>query len=165
MENYNYTKIKHRKLKSTFHFTDNTIYELPDKNNVVVGPESFEIPEALFGSTAHNFPGIHQMLLKCCELLATDNIRDPVSSIILVGGTTNTKSFFERLQNEIYELNIDLFDSCKTRFYFCNAKIERTCSNWTSASIIASMKSFESMMVTRQEYEEHGFGLIERKLM
>lgn len=105
------------------------------------------------------------MLLKCCELLAADNVREPISSIILAGGATNTKSFFERLQNEIYELNADLFDSCKTRFYFCNAKIERTCTNWTSASIIAAMKNFESMLVTKQEYEEHGFSLVERKLI
>ena len=165
MVNFSYTKIRQRKLKSTFHFTDNTLYELPDKNNVVVGSESFEFPENLFGSAEHNFQGVHQQLLKCCELLAADNIREPVSSIILAGGATNTKSFFERLQNDIYELNADLFDNCKTRFYFCNAKIERTCSNWTSASIIASMKGFESMMITKQEYEEHGFSLIERKLI
>lgn len=132
---------------------------------MVVGPEAFEIPERMFGSPEHNFTGVHSMLLKTCELLAADNIREPVSSIVLVGGATNTKSFFERLQNDIYELNVDLFDSCKTRFYFCNAKIERTCSTWTSASIIAAMKGFENMMVTRQEYEEHGFSLIERKLI
>ena len=28
---------------------DNTIYELPDKNNIVIGKEASEIPEKLFG--------------------------------------------------------------------------------------------------------------------
>lgn len=156
------------KLIRNFHFTDNTLYELPDKTNVVVGQESTEIPELIFqacNNVNKEYPGVQHMLGKVCDMLVADNKREPISSLILTGGATNMKSFFERFQNEIYTLNGDLFDSCRSRFYFCNSKVEKLISSWTSAAIIASMKSFENMVITRQEYEEHGFSLIERKLI
>ena len=105
------------------------------------------------------------MLSNVCNRLIADNNREAISSLILTGGATNTKSFFERFQNEIHITNGDLFDSCRSRFYFCNSKVEKLISSWTSAAIIASMKSFENLAITRQEYEEHGFSLIERKLI
>lgn len=151
-------------LISKFHFTDNTLYELPDKTNVVVGQGSSEIPELLF-QQREGFIGVHNMLGKICDQLIAERNKEPISCLVLTGGTTNTKSFFERFQNEVYTVSGDIFDNCKSRFYFCNSKIEKMISSWTSAAIIASMKSFENMLITKQEYEEHGFSLIERKLI
>ena len=36
-------------LKSKFNFADNTVYELPDKKNLVIGKEGNSIPEMMFG--------------------------------------------------------------------------------------------------------------------
>lgn len=37
------------KLISKFNFADNTVYELPDKKNLVIGKEGNSIPEMMFG--------------------------------------------------------------------------------------------------------------------
>ena len=74
------------------------------------------------------------------------------------------KMFFDRLNKDLYESDSEFFFNYKTKFYHCNGKVEARCSSWISGSVIASMSSFESIQVTKTEFEEHGFNLVERKL-
>ena len=60
------------------------------------------------------------------------NIKNSVlPNIILVGGGTNLRMMFERLNKEISN-NVcnDIFFHNKTKFYYCTSKIEKRISSW-----------------------------------
>ena len=148
-----------------FNFADNTVYELPDKTNLVIGKEENSVPELIFKTTEEK-KGITELLFKAIDLIDLDKRKDIMSNIIITGGTTNTKHFFERLQKEINQSQKnELFFNYKTKFYFCTNKLEKQNSSWLSASTIGTMDYFKELIIEKEEYEEHGISLIERKLM
>jgi actin-related protein len=109
------------------------------------------------------FVGIKEMILRAYDLLPQDLRRDIFTSIVISGGSTNLKTFNDRLQKDLSEESTGIIHNYKTKFYFCNGKVERRTSSWIGASIIASIGAFESLMMTRSEYLEHGYSLVERK--
>lgn len=46
---------------------DNSIYELPDRNNLIIGKEVNELPEMILGTD--RFPGITKMVLQVISLI------------------------------------------------------------------------------------------------
>ncbi len=109
--------------------------------------------------------GIHNLLIECIDKLDVNVRGDVLNNIILTGGTTNTRMFFERLQKELYESNKnDLFYNYKTKFHFCSNKNDKRNSSWVAASIIGTMKKFKDLSILREDYLEHGFSLIDRKI-
>ena len=47
--------------------------------------------------------------------------------------------------------------------YTTLGKAERAISAWLGGSILASLGSFHEMWMTKQEYQEHGSSLVDRK--
>ncbi len=78
-----------------FNYADNTVYELPDRTNLVIGKEGSAIPEMIFGND--NQRGIQNMLFDCINKLDLNVRKDVMSNIIITGGTTCTRTFFDRL--------------------------------------------------------------------
>jgi len=103
------------------------------------------------------------LIVKAYELVPQDLRREIFGSIVISGGSTNLRTFNDRLQKELSEEETGIIHNYKTKFYYCNGKVERRASSWIGASVIASMSVFENLMMTRSEYMEHGFGLVERK--
>lgn len=140
---------------------DNTIYELPDRTSIVVGRESTEIPEVMFGNS--EFEGIPQLVKTVCEKVPLELRKDVFGSFVISGGATTLKMFFDRLNKELFDADNDFFFNYRTKFYHCNGKIEARCSSWISASVISAMTSFDSLQISRTEFNEHGYNLVERK--
>lgn len=77
-----------------FNFADQTSYELPDKKNIVIGKEAYEICEIFFGYD--NYRSIVDMLNDLISKIDVNIKKDVICNIVLTGGTINTRMFFER---------------------------------------------------------------------
>ena len=149
---------------------DNKTYELPDDQPLVISREYYDIPEMLFRPTdqglgerseANEFLPIQQIITQAKEKIPLDKRKETLSNIILAGGTSNLVGLADRLQKVLSESQEDSFFLGKIKI--CGNKLERQHSSWLGASVIASMSMFNGLLMTKQEYEEHGSHLIERK--
>lgn len=140
-------------------------YELPDGTTVELGGERCRIPEILFtGNSTNNekffgFTGVHQMVTEAITKTDLDIRKDLYANIAVVGGNTLIPGFIERLQKQLYEV-------CPQNVRvkaLANSSTERRFSSWIGGSILSSLGSFQQMWMSKQEYEEHGAIMIERK--
>ena len=53
----------------------------------------------------------------------------------------------------------------KVKVYAGAQSSERRFGSWIGGSILASCDSFQSMWVTKQEYEEHGKSILDKKCL
>lgn len=134
-------------------------YELPDGQIITVGNERFRTPECLFQPEflGLEHDGIHtatyQSIMKC----DVDIRKDLYGNVVLSGGTTMFPGIVERMGKEITNLAPS---SMKIKVI---APPERKYSVWIGGSILASLTTFQSMWITRQDYNESGPGIVHRK--
>jgi len=134
-------------------------YELPDGQIITVGNERFRCPECLFQPDflGLEHDGIHtatyQSIMKC----DVDIRKDLYGNVVLSGGTTMFPGVVDRMQKEITNLAPS---SMKIKVI---APPERKYSVWIGGSILASLTTFQSMWITRQDYNESGPGIVHRK--
>ena len=115
---------------------------------IPLNEQRFQCPELLFKPELNNNYGdiqytIYDSIMK--YLLEMRN--DMCSNIILSGGTTMMKGFYERLNDELKKNSSEKLD------------FQITPSNdknlvWKGGSIMADRHEFEQMMITKDEYEE-----------
>eukprot|EP01013_Petalomonas_cantuscygni_P007295 TRINITY_DN1901_c0_g2_i1.p1 TRINITY_DN1901_c0_g2~~TRINITY_DN1901_c0_g2_i1.p1 ORF type:complete len:377 (-),score=114.47 TRINITY_DN1901_c0_g2_i1:260-1390(-) len=134
-------------------------YELPDGNVITVAAERFRCPEALFkppmiGLEAH---GIHETTFNSINKCDIDVRKDLYSNIVLSGGTTMYEGLPERISKEIQGLAPS---AMKIKVI---APPERKYSVWIGGSILASLSTFQTMWIKKEEYEESGPTLVHRK--
>ena len=146
--------------------TDTSIYELPDKEHVILEKETFEIPEQIFSPNSNftNFKGVCSMILDCVEQVIKHNRRDILGSMIVCGGSTNFYGFNDRLHMEMSKVGFEDVLEAGTKFYYFNSILDRTCTSWLGGSILSSMSSFSDFCASRMDYEEHGFQIFEKRL-
>ena len=134
-------------------------YELPDGRVITIGKERFKCPEALFQppSPEIGFTGIHQLtynsIMKCDEGVRTELF----ANIVMTGGSTMFSGISQRMEKEITALAPP---KMKIRII---APPEPKYSAWIGGSILASLADFQPMWITKQEYEEAGPAIVERK--
>ena len=134
-------------------------YRLPDGRQVKVGNERFLCPEALFQPSlvGKEEPGVHRTLqdsILSCDL---DVRRSLYDNIILSGGTTLLPGFSDRLMREMSALTpgsvwVKLPKTPHRKYLV-----------WTGGSIFSSISSYNSLFVTKQEYDEHGSYIFRNK--
>lgn len=83
--------------------------------------------------------------------------RDLFSGIVLTGGSSGFKNIVERLQKQVPDIapqnvKVKIVHSADIRH-----------AAWMGGSILSSLGSFQQMWMSRQEYQEHGAIMIERK--
>lgn len=83
--------------------------------------------------------------------------KDLYGNIVLSGGTTMYPGIAERLNKEVVALAPS---SMKIKVV---APPERKFSVWIGGSILASLSTFQSMWITKAEYDESGPGIVHRK--
>ena len=136
-----------------------TTYELPDGQFVTISNERFRCPEALFqpsmtdtgwtGST-----GIHKLTYDSIMKCDVEIQKDLFANIVLAGGSTLFPGIAERMHKALAH------PTMKVKII---APPERKYSAWVGGSILASMSDFQSMWITKQEYDESGPVVVERK--
>eukprot|EP00993_Chasmostoma_nieuportense_P001367 NODE_2255_length_1235_cov_40.270758_g2144_i0.p1 GENE.NODE_2255_length_1235_cov_40.270758_g2144_i0~~NODE_2255_length_1235_cov_40.270758_g2144_i0.p1 ORF type:complete len:387 (-),score=96.31 NODE_2255_length_1235_cov_40.270758_g2144_i0:34-1194(-) len=138
---------------------DPTDYELPDGVVIKVGQEQFRCPEALFNPDLMGVEsnGIHKLLNTTIQKCDMDVRRDLYNNCVLSGATTSFRGLPQRLDQELRDLAPT---SIKVRVV---APAERKYSVWIGGSILASLPSFQTMWITKEQYDEVGPGIIHKK--
>ncbi len=134
-------------------------YELPDGNVIAIGNERFRCAEVLFQPSIllKELPSIPECIYQTIMQCDIDARREFYRSIVLTGGSTSFAGFPERVHQELSRL------VPSTMTIEVNAPPERKYSVWIGGSILASLSTFQSMWITRAEYDEHGVGIVHRK--
>ena len=134
-------------------------YELPDGQFVTINNERFRCPEALFqpsmtetGSSSST--GIHQLTYDSIMKCDVGIQKDLFTNIVLAGGSTMFPGIAERMQKVLAH------PTMKIKVI---APPERKYSAWIGGSILTSMPDFQPMWITKQEYDESGPAVVERK--
>jgi actin-related protein len=134
-------------------------FDLPDGDIIVMGNERFRCPEVLFQP---NLIGLEmegvadstfRTIMKC-----DDDIRgDLFANIVLSGGTTMFPGISERMSKEMTALAPT---SLKVMIV---PPPDRKYSVWIGGSILASLSTFQSMWISKEEYGESGLSIVHRK--
>jgi len=134
-------------------------YELPDGNIIQVGSERFRCPEALFKPSYIGLEsaGIHETTFNSVNKCDIDVRKDLYANIVMSGGTTMYEGIPERLSKEVTNLAPN---SMKIKVV---APPERKYSVWIGGSILASLSTFQTMWIKKEEYDESGPGIVHRK--
>ena len=134
-------------------------YELPDGNVMTIGKERFLCPEALFEPSYVGFSctGIHDNATYSITKCNVDIRKDLYANTVLSGGSTMFPGFAERMQKEMIEL------APATAKVNVIAPPERKYSAWIGGSILATMSTFQDMLISKQEYDEFGPSIVRRK--
>jgi len=134
-------------------------YELPDGNVIVLGSERFRCPEVLFqpSFTGREASGIHECTFSTIMKCDVDIRKDLYANIVLSGGTTMFPGIAERMTKELAALAPS---SMKVKIV---APPERKYSVWIGGSILASLSTFQSMWISKEEFDESGPSIVHRK--
>ncbi|KFK33848.1 hypothetical protein AALP_AA5G067700 [Arabis alpina] len=123
-----------------------------NKNEIDLTNERFLVPETLFqpADLGMNQAGLAECIVRAVS--ACHSYLQPVlyQSIILTGGSTLFPQLKERLKGELRPLVPDHFDVKIT------TQEDPILGVWRGGSLLASSPDFESMCVTKAEYEELG---------
>ena len=127
-------------------------YELPDGRKILIGNERFRCPEILFNPGNANFDleGVPKYCYDSVMKCDVEVRRDMFANIILAGGSTLFEGMAERMWQEMHQLAPT---NNKTKVL---APAERMYSVWLGGSILASLSTFQTMWITKQEYDESG---------
>jgi len=144
-------------------------YEFPNGYSRLVGVDRFRISECLFDTThINNLKGVENTtLLGAPHVINTSigmcdiDIRPGLyNSVIVVGGTTLINGFVERLNRELLQKTPN---NMRLKLVSNNQQSERRFSSWIGGSILGSLGSFQQMWISKQEYEESGKTIIDKK--
>merc|ERR1740121_1616389 len=134
-------------------------YTLPDGHIITLGNERFRCSEPLFQPAMVGMEqlGIHEAAFKTIQDCDIDIRTDMYENVIVSGGSTMFPGLPERLRQEIQN------KAPATVTVEVEATATRQYSVWTGGSILSSLSTFQSMWITREEYDEEGVGIVHKK--
>jgi len=135
------------------------LYELPDGRNIKVGNQRFRCPEVLFDPSliGKEAAGVHETTYNTIMKCDVDIRKDLYANIVLSGGSTMYPGLQDRLTKEMTAL------APPTMKIKVVAPPERKYSVWIGGSILSSLATFQSMWITKDEFEDAGPGIVHRK--
>lgn len=134
-------------------------FKLPDGEALQLGPERFRAPEILFHPEliGSEFAGAHNLALNAINGSDVDLRSALFGEIVLSGGSTMFAGFGDRLLAEVKKVAPK---DIKIRI---SAPPDRRMSTWIGGSILASLGSFKTMCVSKDEYKEKGCSVMHAK--
>jgi len=136
------------------------MYQMPDGNEILLNTERFMCCEALFNPQIIGYEekGIPDLIIECLGNIKDSMIREEMMScpVVCVGGSTMFPGFSDRLTAELTERGVDLKVICSP---------ERKCSTWIGGSILSDLKEFQSLYITKEEYDETGPTIVHSKML
>lgn len=140
-------------------------YEFPSGYNTDFGEERFRIAEALFnpsilkGMQPNNMLSVVNLITNSINMCDAELRASFFSNIMVVGGNSLLTGFVERLTSEFNHLNY------KTKITAPSTGAERRFSSWIGGSILGSLGTFHQMWISKQEYEESGRYIVDKKCL
>ena len=134
-------------------------YQLPDGKIIIVGNERFRCAETLFQTSfiGMESAGIHEVTYNSIMKCNLDIHKDLYANTVLSGGSTMFPGIAERMQKELSGL------APPTMKIKIIAPPERQYSAWIGASTLASLSTFQQMWISKQEYDESGPSIVNKK--
>ena len=136
------------------------VYTLPDGSKVKIAQEKYQCPELLFQPQffQRDHYGLHEQTFKSIKRCDDDIEKDLFQNVILCGGS----SLFLKIRKKFEKELQSLAPTGKTVKVI--APPERKYSAWLGGAILSSMKKFKAaMFVSKKEYNENGYGIINDK--
>ncbi|KAL5322481.1 hypothetical protein ACEPPN_010454 [Leptodophora sp. 'Broadleaf-Isolate-01'] len=134
-------------------------YQLPDGRIITIADERFRTPEALFQPSVMGFesPGIHVALWN--SIMKFDPaVREVLfGNIVLAGGSMMFPGMADRVRREMMALAPSRIE---LRII---AEEYKQYSTWVGGSILACLSTFQSVWISKQEYDEFGPSIVHRK--
>ena len=139
--------------------TERVHYRLPDDTILELGNERFRIPEVFFTGNEEypGFFGVHQMVYDCLNKCNINVKRELYGNMILTGGNSLFEGFSEKFSRKVQDLAPI---GVKTRVLATNT---RKYSTWIGGSILGMLQGFKSIWVSKQDYEETGVLVMDKK--
>ncbi|PHT77777.1 Actin-75 [Capsicum annuum] len=136
-------------------------FELPDGQVINIGTERFHCPELLFQPSLLGMEetGIHEKAYNSIMRCDDDIRKDLFANIVLSGGSTMFPGIAKRMSKEITALAPS---STKIKV-IAPPERKRKYSTWIGGSIFASLANFQKMWIARDESDEYGPAIINRK--
>ena len=132
---------------------------MPDGQTITIGDQRFRCPEALFQPShlGKEMVGVDQTTYNSILKCDVDVRKDLYANTVLSGGTTMYPGIKERMEKEMKSLA----PSAMTIKVI--APPERKVSVWIGGSILASLSTFQTMWISKQEYDEMGASIVHSK--
>ena len=102
-------------------------------------------------------PGFHEITYQSILKCDVDIRKDLYNNIVMSGGTTMFPGIPERLSKEVSALAPS---TMKVKVF---APQERKFLVWIGGSILSSLSTFQTMWITKAEYQESGSEIVHRK--
>ena len=129
-------------------------------SRLMKGSQQIEAPEILFQPGLIDRPdslGIGELIYKTYFSIDMEIKKSLFNKIVLVGGNMLFPNIAERISR-----NIKSFGG-NTISYKLLVPGERKYSVWIGGSVLASLKTFNSIWITKEEYEEKGPDIVNIK--
>jgi len=147
----------------------NKSFEFPDGYNLSFGKERYDYPEIMFqpnkfwpdhiSGVPEGALGVHELIRQSINACDIDLRPHLLHNIVLSGGNTLFSNFSDRVH---YEIAVAL-PNAKIRIHAAGNSAERKYGAWLGGSILASLGTFHQLWVSRKEWEEQGFSVVEKK--
>ncbi|KAI9719781.1 MAG: hypothetical protein M1812_003269 [Candelaria pacifica] len=127
---------------------------------MTLGNERFAVPELLFspGDVGMKQPGVAEAVIQSMSALPSGLWPAMLANIMVVGGNAKIDGFVERLDRELRPLAPA---ECIVRVAGATDPIKST---WLGGAKLAGERTIlNELLVTRQEYQEHGSGWLTKK--
>eukprot|EP01091_Cochliopodium_minus_P014869 TRINITY_DN5141_c0_g1_i2.p1 TRINITY_DN5141_c0_g1~~TRINITY_DN5141_c0_g1_i2.p1 ORF type:complete len:297 (-),score=45.59 TRINITY_DN5141_c0_g1_i2:35-925(-) len=131
-----------------------SMYELPDGENIIVANEKFRVTEPTFNLKLLGMEsgGLHNIVYDSIQKCDIDTRKSMLGNIHVIGGSTMATGFKERLEKEISNLappsvKVDVKTSLNRKY-----------STWIGSSILSCLSGYEECWTKMSFYNEHGKG-------
>lgn len=145
-----------------------TQYEFPNGYNLNLTVEKFKLCEGLFDSSTSNLRGvaggdllsIPNVVINSVSLCDADIKTSLYSSVVIAGGNSLLTGFTDRLQRDLQHKTPHTY---RVKLVQSSSSSERRFSSWIGGSILASLGTFQQMWISKQEYQDVGKNVVEKK--
>ncbi|KAJ1928245.1 NuA4 histone acetyltransferase subunit [Tieghemiomyces parasiticus] len=103
--------------------------------------------------------GVPRMIYNCINACDVDMRPHLFSNVILTGGSTLFPGFADRVNFELQHLA----PGSRIRIHAPGSTVERKFSTWLGGSILSSLGTFHQLWISKQEYQESGASIVNKK--
>ncbi|EGR31582.1 hypothetical protein IMG5_106340 [Ichthyophthirius multifiliis] len=130
-------------------------YELPDGNILdITNTMKYKPPEILFNPSiiGDNSMSINQMIMDTLGRCDNEFQEELLRNVVLCGGSSLFKGFLQRIEKELIS-QVPSHIQRKDINFIQNS--HRRYSAWIGGSMLGSLSTFQSLAITKNEYEEN----------
>ncbi|KAJ1971893.1 NuA4 histone acetyltransferase subunit [Dimargaris xerosporica] len=132
--------------------------QVVDVSGMTPGP-AVEGATAQTPSSSFNLWGVPQMIYNSVNSCDIDLRPHLLTNVVLTGGTTLFPGFADRVNFELQTLAAGQ----RIKIHAPGNSIERKYGTWIGGSILSSLGSFHQLWISRQEYQESGAAIVNKK--